>query len=384
MNFAWLKKNKLWISVLLAALGIVFCWAGGRQKISEGIFYEYLNSFRGEPLSIHIVEVDPSKVKILPEFGQESRFGLANVSSMAERKDAIVAINAGFFHLDDKLIGVPAGIFKINNNWLSDSSKYRGVIGWSQDLSKFVVDRLMIGTKIKFGENEFDVNRINQNRSKRRAIIYTPEFGLSTRTSDDGLEFVVVNGWVVKILVNRGNSVIPKNGYIFSVDSRSKLNLSQVKVGDRAELLFSFDCSRSISINSNSDAWQACDYLVGGTPVLISDGTVVKDFSQEKDCDAFIFKKHPRTAVGILPNRHWMFVVVDGYQQNISDGMTIPELADFMHALGCESALNMDGGSSSVLFVKDKVANVPAKKFGVLVIKGEKPVSDSIVVLPKQ
>ena len=59
---------------------------------------------------------------------------------------------------------------------------------------------------------------------------------------------------------------------------------------------------------------------------------------------------HPRTAVGIDENaRQLVFVVVDGRQPGVSEGMSEQELADFLKNLGCWNALNLDGGGSSVL-----------------------------------
>ena len=36
------------------------------------------------------------------------------------------------------------------------------------------------------------------------------------------------------------------------------------------------------------------------------------------------------------------------------------ELAQFMHSLGCVYALNLDGGGSSALYIKDQLRNTPS------------------------
>ena len=51
----------------------------------------------------------------------------------------------------------------------------------------------------------------------------------------------------------------------------------------------------------NSEAWEEMEYVVGGTPVLISNGEVITDFTQERTIETFLTKQHPRTAIGILP-----------------------------------------------------------------------------------
>jgi exopolysaccharide biosynthesis protein len=46
------------------------------------------------------------------------------------------------------------------------------------------------------------------------------------------------------------------------------------------------------------------------------------------------------------------FIVVDGRYPG-ADGMTIPELANYLYRIGCKSAINLDGGGSSALYIKD-------------------------------
>ena len=72
---------------------------------------------------------------------------------------------------------------------------------------------------------------------------------------------------------------------------------------------------------------------------------------------------HPRTAVGIDENgQQLIFVVVDGRQAGVSEGMSEQELAVFMKSLGCWNALNLDGGGSSVLLMgtNPRILNSPS------------------------
>ncbi len=66
----------------------------------------------------------------------------------------------------------------------------------------------------------------------------------------------------------------------------------------------------------------------------------------------------PRTAVGVRVDGGVVLVVVDG-RANLrhSIGVTLAELAQVMVNLGCVSALNLDGGGSSVMFVHDPRAH---------------------------
>lgn len=131
--------------------------------------------------------------------------------------------------------------------------------------------------------------------------------------------------------------------------------------------------------------WEEMDHIVGGTPLLINNGKRIRDYSPEQTIESFLVLRHARTAVGILPNGHWVFVIVDGKQPKLSLGMTMYELADFMENLGCVKALNLDGGGSTTFVYDGKVVNQPIgdgddDDHGKRVLR---PVSDVILITKK-
>jgi exopolysaccharide biosynthesis protein len=52
-----------------------------------------------------------------------------------------------------------------------------------------------------------------------------------------------------------------------------------------------------------------------------------------------------------------ILLVVDGRKSGVATGMNYAELAAEMLRFGCHDALNLDGGGSSVLAVRDPVKN---------------------------
>ena len=61
---------------------------------------------------------------------------------------------------------------------------------------------------------------------------------------------------------------------------------------------------------------------------------------------------HPRTALGLdATGRYLYLVVVDGRQPGYSEGMSYGELASYMREIGCQDAVNLDGGGSSIMMV---------------------------------
>lgn len=137
----------------------------------------------------------------------------------------------------------------------------------------------------------------------------------------------------------------------------------------------------SIPPNTTPEEWKKLEHIVGGTPVLVSRGTIIEDYSSEQTLESFLVKKHPRTAVGIRDTGEWVFVVVDGDFYGFLSGMTMKELAKLMLELGCVEALNLDGGSSSTMVIEGIVINEPRGKIQEFE-KQVEAVSDAILILP--
>ena len=90
-------------------------------------------------------------------------------------------------------------------------------------------------------------------------------------------------------------------------------------------------------------------------PQLLEDGKITVNSSYEV---ARATNSNPRTAIGMIDERHYVFVVSDG-STNKSSGLSVYELADFMKSLGVKTAYNLDGGGSSTMYFNGEVINDP-------------------------
>jgi exopolysaccharide biosynthesis protein len=97
---------------------------------------------------------------------------------------------------------------------------------------------------------------------------------------------------------------------------------------------------------------------VSGWPALI---TACEPMANLPGSDHFTRAPHPRTAVGLSRDRRIMyFLVADGRREGVP-GLTLPELADFMDKeLDACAAMNLDGGGSSAMWVRDAIVNIPS------------------------
>ena len=94
-----------------------------------------------------------------------------------------------------------------------------------------------------------------------------------------------------------------------------------------------------------ADDWE----VIGGNVVLVRDGVIVPHANKVR---------HPRTVAGLDGTGTKLTVlVVDGRKPGVAVGMSYDELAAEMLRLGCKEALNLDGGGSSVMAVRESTTD---------------------------
>ena len=119
---------------------------------------------------------------------------------------------------------------------------------------------------------------------------------------------------------------------------------------------------------------------VGGFPLLVRDSAIVASVDS---AGAVGFRGlNPRTAAGFAANgRRLLLVVIDGRQSGYSVGTTTRETAMLLRDLGAREAVNLDGGGSTAMVVRDtktgqvRLVNKPSDA------AGERPVADALAVL---
>jgi len=116
------------------------------------------------------------------------------------------------------------------------------------------------------------------------------------------------------------------------------------------------------------------DAAISGWPKIVNECKALGP-KQLPGSDAFTRSPHPRTALGISKDGTLLyFVVADGRRTGVP-GLTLAELAEFMtEELNVCSAMNLDGGGSTAMWVADKIVNRPSD--GV-----ERPVGDHLAVV---
>lgn len=134
-----------------------------------------------------------------------------------------------------------------------------------------------------------------------------------------------------------------------------------------------------ITISPNPPDFNAVDMARAAFPTLVTDGEIYRKIGTYDHIPG----KHNRTAIGITEDNILYLVVFDGRSKEKAAGVSCYDLADFMQRLGCDAALNMDGGGSSTMYIKDKgIINYPSdnRKFD---HEGERRVYDIFFIREK-
>jgi exopolysaccharide biosynthesis protein len=98
------------------------------------------------------------------------------------------------------------------------------------------------------------------------------------------------------------------------------------------------------------------------------------------ESDSYIFssmqEQHPRSAIG-WNDEYYFLVSIDGRQGRKSVGMTLDEFARELVKIGCQQALNLDGGGSATLWFEGKARNFLCDGF-------ERDIANALAVVEKK
>jgi len=114
------------------------------------------------------------------------------------------------------------------------------------------------------------------------------------------------------------------------------------------------------------------DAVLATGPLLLLNGEKVLLANK-----SFVNNRHPRTCLCLTKNELIM-IAVDGRSEQ-AEGMNLHELQEFLLLKNCQEAINLDGGGSTTMWMKDKgVVNHPSDK------TGERSVANAIIIKLKE
>ena len=316
-------------------------------EVEKGVKYvRMIRFYKNKPVRINIVEMSlgvNQGLAVEPAIASETLASRNKISNIAGRDNAIVAINGGYFKPQT---GVPLGTLMINKKVYTGPIYDRVAMGIFDN--GFEMARVQLKANVVTNKGGLKIDNINQPRMlSTNTIVYTPDWGeYSPPSPKYGKQLVISGGKLVK--TSYGRSQIPKDGFVIVGPQKSLDTIANARK-------FKLD----IKINPE---WKDVNHIISGGPYLVKNGDIYVDMTAQKL--ASIGGRNPRTAIGYTKDNSLIMLTADG-REGASIGLTLVELANLMKKLGCVNAMNLDGGGSTVMYVKGKIVNKPAVQGGI-------------------
>lgn len=332
-----------------------------RRMVEPGIIYGHqrrADSFG--PNVVNYLEIDLRRnLEVKLALSQNQIFGAEQVSALAKRKGAIVAVNGAYFSSN----GRPLGVLMIDGELISEPYANRTAVGLGP--SGAVMDNVSFQGEVLLADGSLltKISGLNRPRLQDELIVYTNSYGTKTNTNSFGYEVTLQDGIVTQTQI--GNSTIPQGGLVLSAHGEQRKFLEGLEVGDILQVNF--------ALHPNWDEL-GVNQIIGGGPRLIRSGQIDITGEAELFRDDILKGRAPRTAIGITADQKLLLVTVNGRQPNVSVGMTLNELGNLLIELGALDAMNLDGGGSTTMVIRNLVLNLPSDG-------RERPVSNAIVVI---
>lgn len=148
---------------------------------------------------------------------------------------------------------------------------------------------------------------------------------------------------------SRERGYVMRNGVLY----RSSASSGTEALAIMADGSFRVVQEGSASAETLADAGAIHIFSFG--PALLMDGEIAVT---EEDEVGKAMADNPRTAIGVYEPGHYVLLVSDGRTKE-SKGLTLYELAEFLHELGVTTAYNLDGGGSSTMVFQGEIVNNP-------------------------
>lgn len=321
-------------------------------SVGPGTVYTHIN-IPDIPLNVFFLKIDSKNPHIAFEtvLSYDSIMGNETTSRMAIRKSSpghtlFAGTNADFYDTGT-MKGMPINGSAIDGQVAKKPSDSRPLMGFDA-MDVPVMDILNYEMSVSVNGVKTIIDEVNYPRYENKLVLYNQYNGKTTRTNNYGSEAELrpLGKWdinkpvqceVVQVYPKKGTNPI-RNGYAYLSGHGTKESIvNGLKQGDIVEINYAF----AGKFNGDNKNWQS---LFGGDRVMVRNGQI-----QENDWA----ENHPRTGIGMTQDSTQVIMcVVDG-RSSASAGVTTKRLGDIMRSAGAYNAMNMDGGGSSAMYIKE-------------------------------
>lgn len=290
------------------------------------------------------LEVDPraNRMSFRPIWSNRmTQVGTTPLIQMAPAWQAVAAINAGFFNRKTQF---PLGAIRRDGRWFSGPILNRGAIAWN-DQGQFKIGRLSLQEILATSTGmNLPIHFLNSGYVKAGISRYTPEWGptYTPLTDNEILVYVQnhqVTGQLPGGMTGQTTFPIPSDGYLLTLRGDGTAAAGFLNVGEPVNL----------GQGTTPTDFATYPQILGAGPVLLENRQIVLDAKAEQFSDAFSQQMAIRSAIGTTASGTVLMAAI--HSRVGGRGPTLSETAQLMQQMGAIDALNLDGGSSTGLYL---------------------------------
>jgi hypothetical protein len=295
------------------------------------------------------LEIDPRQkgLKLSPMLAIEPTLvGTNHLIKSVPQTQFVAAINGGYFNRNNRL---PLGALKRDGKWLSSPILNRGAIGWN-DRGQIRIARLQMTETINTSKGErLPILTLNSGYVQSGIGRYTTAWG-NTYSPIQANELIAIVRQDKVTQIVPGNAVgstnipIPADGYLLALRGQPELSGS-IPIGTILTL------QRQLT-PPDLDRYP---HIVAAGPWLVQSGNIVLDAKIENFGAAFSKESAARSAIASTATGNIILIAV--HDRAGGKGPTLTEMAQLVRQLGAVDALNLDGGSSTSLYLGGQLIN---------------------------
>ncbi|GEM_PF-2705001 len=318
------------------------------EVLAPEIEYRLIKMANGlDPVVVHqvLVRAVQTAYRLKPALMDGPHDALQPLARLAASHSALVGINAGYFAMGS---ASPLGLLVRNRQILAMPLFDRSALLLDES------NRASIGhtqaayhLKLPHGES-LDVDALNRLPGQHQLTVIA-EGRAVPRLTESTWAMLRDSRGVLTPLQTEGLSVPAGHVLLLATGQCADWLKRRVQAGDRLDLE-----------NTLLTQWPAIEHVLAAGPRLLENGQVAISGAREQFKPDVVWGRAPRSALGILKDGSVLIVSVDGRMPGISHGMTLVELATHLQSEGALDALNLDGGGSTTLYVRDRVVNHPS------------------------
>lgn len=324
-----------------------------QEPIAPGVVrykYEVSRDKKNAQTNVVTVDLNNPYIKINTVAGGGTYTNKATVSQMADRTNAVALVNGDFFTM--QLQGVPLGASIIDGDMKSSPAVLTDIwsFGIDENNTAFIDSTKFVGSVTAPNGKSYPIDGLNKTfywyqpskeySHESKIQMYNSFWSSKSRGDKTAGEVLLSEDNVVEQIVYRKNidMKIPEGKKILQVSGGSERFMREnVKVGDK------------LQINTNIEPNRNWKMMIGGHALLVENGAIKK---YTKDVNS-IGGVRARTAVGISQDGKTVYIVSAEGRTNRSPGLSLNELSQFMLDLGAYKAMNLDGGGSTAMAVRN-------------------------------